>query len=229
MSIKPEKYKIKLLKKQDLTNDVYSATFSKPKGFDFIAGQYIQFLIPKENKIVPKSFSIASTPDEEKLEFCIKKYPEGVASEYIYDFTHEDEIKIRGPLGRFNLQESPNPHNFIATGVGIAPTMSMIKQQLKQDKNADVNLLFGLRHEEDIFWTNRLNSMKNNYRNFSYQITLSQPKTKWRQLTGRVTKHLNKLKNQANFYICGNRDMVKDVRKQLKQTTKKGKVNFEIF
>lgn len=229
MSIKLEEYNVELAKKKDLTKNVYSAIFSKPEGFNFIAGQYVQFLIPQENKLVPKSFSIVSTPDKEYLEFCIKKYPGGIASEHIYDLNNGAKIKIRGPLGRFYLNNSLDSHNFIATGVGIAPIMSMIEEKIRQDETAKMNLLFGLRHEKDIFWSEKLKNIENNHKNFSYQITLSQPKSDWSKLTGRVTKHLDKLKKQANFYICGNRSMVKDVKNKLSKKVSQEKLHFEIF
>jgi CDP-4-dehydro-6-deoxyglucose reductase len=231
MSTNLKNYETKLIDRIDLTKDVYSIFLKKPNNFQFQPGQYIQFLIPQGEDFTPKSFSIVSSPEDDQLEFCIKKYPEGVASTFLYQKDLNTKIKFRGPLGNFTPKDNTKAYNFIATGVGLAPIMGLIEHLLMyQDYTKAINLLFGHRYKENLFWLDRLKKLSKNYENFNYRITLSQPKENWGSLDGRVTKHLDIFPTEGEFYICGNRDMVQDVNQKLiDKGINSNKINFEIF
>ncbi len=217
---------IKLQEKKQLTKDIYQFIFSKPENFSFTAGQFIQFMIPDKDSYSARSYSIASIPSDDHLEFCIKILDKGLASNYLPTLTIGDELKMKGPFGTFTISKQADRHTFIATSCGIAPIISMITNLLDKNTQSELKLLFGLRSQKNIFYKDRLDKLSRQHNNFSYNITLSQPSSEWSGLSGRVTDHLHKLNQDSEFYLCGNRSMIQDMMKQLDA---KAEIHTEIF
>jgi CDP-4-dehydro-6-deoxyglucose reductase len=138
---------------------------------------------------------------------------------------------FRGPEGRFVCQETHYPHKvFIATGAGIAPIMSMISDRVTTTDK--IQLLFGVRAEEDIFWTERLQAWEKVSANFSFILTLSQPSSMWSGKTGRVVDYITSFVQTSliEYYLCGSLDMVKDARVNLVgQGISTKNIHLEIF
>ena len=224
--------KVKLIEKKEIAQDVLDLKFEKPIGFNFLAGQFVQFMIKTDLESVLHSYSIASEPSEEYLEFCVKLVPNGKGAQFFSKLNIGEEAFLRGPEGRFVCLETHSATKFfVATGAGIAPIMGMIKQDLKNQISKEVSLLFGVRHKEDIIWQERLEELQNLFNHFSFNITLSKPDKDWTGNSGRVTSHIaSLLKPEAEYYLCGSLEMVKDMRVILSE---KGvdikKIHFEIF
>lgn len=229
-------YTAKILDKKMLTNDVVNIKIEKPEGFGYKAGQFVQFHLPdpdKQDHQLLRAYSICSIPDDETLEFCIKFVENGRASNFFKASNIGDTLTFDGPTGMFSLNdEITAPLHFIATGVGLAPIIGLIRDALTVKKTLQpVTLIFGLRSETDIFWAEQMNDLKTHYKNFKYDITLSQPNDSWNGLRERVTKHLPKeIQNDAEFFICGKIEMINDAKKVLVDNgADPKKVHFEVL
>lgn len=79
-------------------------------------------------------------------------------------------------------------------------------------------LYWGLRHETDVFWKEEFERLAVEHPNFRFVLTLSKSTDEWKGPKGRVTEHVLKeiesLK-QSEFYLCGNRQMIVDIRRLL--------------
>lgn len=205
-----------LKSKKTIADNVLELRFDKPDTLIFQAGQFVQLVVPKDGKEITRSYSISSIPTESYFELCVKVLPNGVGSTYLSIADINTEISFTGPLGRFINNDVDIPLTFVATGVGLAPIISIIEDELQNKKKIQpLRLIFGVRSEADIFWLERLENLKNNFVNFSYQLTLSQPSETWTGLRGRVTEYISGLDTNAHFFLCGSAEMVKDVRGQL--------------
>ncbi len=225
-----ESYISKIISKKSLTHDVIEIDIKKPQDFTYIAGQYVQIVIPTDDGFVRRSYSLSSAPHQETLSFCIKVIPEGVGSQYINSLNDGEEVEFRGPVGHFVPSQEHNNHYFIATGVGISPMIGMINDLLHKNTEQKVHLLFGLRFEDDLIYSELFEALDNAHENFSYQYTLTRPTETWSGLTGRVTEHLSTKHDDEVFYLCGSREMVISVRKQLIELEVEAKkIKFEIF
>ena len=223
-----------LKQKTYLTPDILELHFEKPADFIYQAGQFVQWTVPDGTSgRILRPFSLSSAPADDELEFLLKVLPDGRASTYAANLRIGDNLRLEEPKGKFII-ETAKPHlYFIATGAGLAPIMAMMRDELQNKKtDAEVRLLFGVRSEDDIFWADRLESLRSRYTNFSYTITLSQPKPNngWSGLRGRVTDHvLHHLVNHQ-FFLCGNAAMVKDMRQLLiGNGIEAAQIHFEIF
>lgn len=207
--------------------------FEKPSGFKYAAGQFVQFAIPTENATTFQSYSISSAPTDDYLEFLIKLLPNGKGSHFFSCMNVGDHAEMKGPAGRFIANNNTDAYYFVATGAGLAPIMAMLRDEIENKKTAkEVQLLFGVRSEEDLFWVDRLDTLAKQSEFFQYHVTLSQPKLngRWQGLRGRVTDHLLHHLVTHAYYLCGNAAMVRDVRHMLIQNgISAAKIHFEIF
>ncbi|MEK7625163.1 MAG: FAD-dependent oxidoreductase [Patescibacteria group bacterium] len=219
-------HKSAFLSRKQIADGVWEFRFEKPAGFEHKAGQFVQFQIPAADDFVLRSYSISSPPAADWLEFCIKLVPGGKASEYLARLNDVDKLNISGPRGLFVCRDVSAPRYFVATGTGIAPLMAMIEDE---SGGGEINLLFGVRHEKDLFWVDRFESARLKNPKFNFQITLSQGSDAWAGLRGRVTEHL-KVDPAGQYYLCGKMEMVKDVRNILLEAGVNTKsIHFEIF
>lgn len=226
-----QQFNTKLSQKKEIADHVLELHFEKPAGFDFAAGQFLQFLIPDGDKKTPRSYSIASTPTDADLIFCVKVLEDGLASTHFLNMNIGDEVEAKGPLGRFVCNDEATTHVFVATGAGLAPIMGMIRDELENKNFANpIELFFGVRAEKDVFWKSELDDLAQKYANFSYKLCLSQPDGETDAQVGRVTAHLTNIDPLKHYYLCGSSQMVMEVRKMLTGGGVDGKqIHFEIF
>lgn len=221
-----------LAKKILLTPDMLELRLHKPEGFTFKPGQFIQIQIPDQfGQAVLRSYSLASHPSADYLALCVKIVPGGKGSTYFSQMSEGQQLSFRGPEGRFVVLPEHSPTKvFVATGAGIAPIMSMLEDEIAKPSNERLHLLFGLRHDHDVFWTEHFERFSSISKVFTYRLSLSQPSATWTGDRGRVTDHVSDVPKTGNWYLCGSLPMVKDMRTILAQAGLPMKqIHFEIF
>jgi ferredoxin-NADP reductase len=212
-----------LIKKTDLTPTVKSYTFKPELPFIFEPGQFVMLKQVGAEQKCARAFSIVSEKDSDDIVFIMKHNPVGHVSGFLATAELGAVIETGAPVGRFVLNPADTDRVFVATGTGLAPIVSFFNS--KNIATAPHTTIFGVRHEEDIFWADRL--PKNSL------ITLSQPSESWEGLKGRVTAHTETLISEhpnAAWYMCGNPEMVSEVRAQLIAAgVEKTAIHFEIY
>lgn len=224
------RYKAKVSKKEYFNSDTIYLQIERPIEYHFLPGQFFQIFF--EN--IKRSYSIFSKPSEKTIDLCIKLLEGGQASEIFKNIEENHEIEISEAMGHFIINENDVERTYVATGSGLAPIVSMIKTSLEDyNHKSNIYLLFGLRHEENIFYQKELEELADKYPNFSFDLTLSRPNESWIGMNGRVSTHLpEKIIDRKNnhFYLCGSPEMVKDVRRLLIDSKIEMKnIKFEIF
>lgn len=202
--------------------------FSKPRGFNFKPGQFISL---KVSERVFRSYSLINkTLQDNSLFIYVDLNPNGVGSKFINSLKNEDEIIFSGPFGSLSLPSNLNGHsyNFIATGAGISPFISMINS-INSVKVSSVFLLYSEKYTDDFF---PIESWITNT-GFTVLKTVTRENVGDKFFSGRVTKYMNYLFFNTNsyFYICGNSYMIKEVSENLKKEYKvsKSKIIVESF
>lgn len=126
-----------------------------------------------------------------------------------------------------------------ATDSGVVPAYSAAPPQ------NDVLLLWGLRHNEDVYFLNEFKQLSKDHPNFSFKICLSReidledlkPDDRPYFHLGRVNNYYEELTLNSQFsilnsdhYLCGSRQIVESLRNYLNQKgIKKENVIFEKF
>lgn len=213
-----------------MTEDMLVLKLQKPDGFTFKAGQFVQVQVPDPEKPVFRAYSICSTPTDPTLDLCIKIVPGGKASMMFAAASEGDTISFRGPLGHFTVPEGIAGAHFIATGAGISPILSMIRERAAS--TLPMTLLFGIRSLQDVCLHEEFLSLQKDYPSLQLTYCLSRepnPPESW-QKPGRVTTHLPKILPQEHVFICGSPEMVKEVRAfYMNQGIDKQQIHLEIF
>lgn len=212
-----QEYRTQVAKKTHLTAQTVELELelTEPKGMAFVPGQFVQFKVGE----VWRSYSITSLPERvPSLTFCIGLIPGGLGSAFIERLAQGDEVTVRGPSGVFVLDDFSRPACFVATGVGVAPFLSIIPDALSRGYAQPLTLVFGVRSQADAFYFDRLGELERRYKNFQFVPTLSQPRGDWPGAVGRVTAYLEAAVGSLSgrvFFICGGMAMVKDTRQLL--------------
>ena len=215
-----------MLNWKELAPEVHHFEFEVPgvDDFSFTPGQFISVVDRENGKEVTRAYSIASPRGGNRFSLCLNRVPEGIVSRWLFELSPGDEVDMHEPLGYFTLRHPGHRAIFIATGTGIAPFRSMLLDHLPRTQ-PDVTLLFGVRYEESLLYRDEFESLAGKYPNFKFMPTITRPGSDWYGRTGRVQSHLDEALAihtpeeivNIDVYICGLREMVDDVRKELKQ------------
>jgi len=142
--------------------------------------------------------------------------PGGPGSHYFENLAVGQEMEYLGPLGKFvlNLEDKSERLIFLGTGSGIAPLKAMIESALMEHATPlPLDLYFGLRHQEDIFWDGYFNELAVKYENLSFNMCLSKPNEGWMGLSGHITDFMNERYPDASkmsCYLCGAQGMIEE-------------------
>ncbi len=215
---KIHRFKTKILEIKQITPSTKHIVISIPKDFDFYPGQFISIILDKEGREIRRPYSIASKPTPNSLDLCIKILEKGLGTPIIDKFKVGDEIEVMGPMGNFiiNQQSLNKPLILISTGTGVTPFRSIIHHLLENNFQSTITLLAGYRHEFDILYEDEFKELADKKENFSYHRILSQPKEDDEK--GYVQDLVkDNLLSDANYYICGLKEMVNAVKDLLEE------------
>ncbi len=207
----------------DLTKHLEFELPSVPR-FGFVPGQWLSFKqITPSGEEITRAYSIASPPsDDNHFALCLDRVQDAFMSNFLCDMEEGDEISCQGPFGDFILRPPLHDTVFVATGTGIAPFRSMLHWLLEeQSRHQDKQfwLLFGNRHEQDIYYHDEWQRLAAEHPNFHYLPTLSRGGTDWQGLRGYVREHVPRIVHghtDMQAYVCGLDKMVTANRELLK-------------
>ena len=95
----------------------------------------------------------------------------------------------------------------------------MAPDYLRHPHARQLTLLFGIRHENSIYYRDDFDALARARSNFHFWPTLSRPQPSWGGRAGHVQTHLLEAigeRRDLDVYICGLKAMVDDVRGILK-------------
>jgi len=95
----------------------------------FVSGQhYMIKLTADDGYSASRSYSVASAPEEDLLEFYVERLDDGEVSPYLAeDVEAGDRLQLRGPIGRWFVWDGSAPAVGIGGGTGVIPLVSMLR------------------------------------------------------------------------------------------------------
>ncbi|MEM8712722.1 MAG: FHA domain-containing protein [Planctomycetota bacterium] len=194
--------------------------------FSYKPGQFVTMTVPIDGKPVNRSYSISSSPSRpHTLELTIKRVPGGLVSNWMNDrVSLGDEIKVRGPAGRFSCFNYPSRKMLcIAGGSGITPIMSMLRWIVDTAADVDVVLLYSGKSPSDFIFKKELEtiSARHNGLRVLFTVTSSWSGTdSWTGLTGRCTDRMIELVApdvlERHVFLCGPKPFSDAMKEQLR-------------
>ncbi len=192
----------RVLRRTWLSGGTFECELEKPPGFSFQPGQSIGVSFGGQER----DYSLASGPEEHRLALCIRRVSGGSLSPLLAAADPGTTLTLSGPRGFFTYQGSERKAVFVATGTGVAPFVSMAKAGIR-----GFLLLHGVRTATELCYTEILRAAALRYVPClsSAGGTPDAPGA----YPGRVTDYLRQdlPPGQYDFYLCGRREMVRDV------------------
>lgn len=203
------------------TTKMFRLRLPPDKTLPFKAGQFAMVHVPKDGKLSSKAYSICSSPSEQGfIELCLNRIPGGYFSNYLCDLKGGEILPIKGPYGKFLLNETPaDDQIFVAAGTGIAPIRSMIKHIFEKGTTLSVWLIFGIRFAHPILYEAEFREIAARHPNFRFLPTVSRPKH-WTGEVGHVQDAIKKYifePGKKDAYLCGLPQMVDETKELLLQ------------
>lgn len=213
-SVTPKRFEFSLMQKSMLNEKVMLLKLSliNPSEITFTSGQFLNI---KVNDKQYRSYSISSISSEKRfVEIIAAVGHEGVGANYFKNLKVGDKGEFIGPSGKFIIPQVLSSNLvFIATGTGISPLISMLRTLNERECKSNIQLIFGVRDQRELFLLDELKSLEKSNLTFRYSICFSQLANEniEHSVYGRVTNFIPMDNKESQYFICGNPFMVQDV------------------
>ncbi len=211
--------------------------------FQYKQGQHLTLRTTIDGEEVRRSYSLCSSPIENKWKVAVKKINGGLFSTFVNDTLKKgDAIELMAPNGIFNTEVNPTQaknYIFFAAGSGITPILSILKTHLASEQKSTFKLFYLNRTVKSIIFKEEIEQLKNVYFDrFEIFHFLTKEHRSIELLNGRFTKEKLKVLTSKiidipsvdECFICGPEEMIFLIRDELVAAgLNKNKVHFELF
>ena len=203
-------HRAQILAVHPVTHNVRRYEVEKPPGYGFEPGQATEVSIDKPGWADEKRpFTFTSLSEWHHLEFTIKSYRDhdGVTNE-LWSLKAGDRLILRDVWGTITYG---GVGTFIAGGAGVTPFIAILRRLHKDGELAGNRLIVSNDTEADIILRQEFEAMGD----LDYLWTLTNDPTATNVLHERIDEEFIKrhiADISQNFYLCGPKQMVKDVR-----------------
>lgn len=153
-------YSIRVSELTKETKDCTSITFDIPEElrntFLFKQGQHLTLKTSINDEEVRRSYSLCSSPVENKWQVAVKRIDQGLFSNFANDVLKKgDVLEVMPPMGNFFVEVAPSKaKNYIvfAAGSGITPILSILKTHLASEPESTFKLFYLNRNAKSIIF-----------------------------------------------------------------------------
>lgn len=251
MSLESSLYNATLVARSDHAANLATFYVRPDTPFEpFISGQYVtlgllgseprlegmpnEFRDASPEKLVQRAYSIAAAGYEiDELEFLVSLVDNGSLTPRLWKLKAGDRLAIgKKIVGSFTLDElQTRTVVMVGTGSGLAPFISMLRQNLRRHLDVRFVLLHGAPRRSELAYLTEFRSLDKACSNFTYVPAISRPQLDppgWRGMTGRLTQFFERNgtllgemtgvdldPTKTDVYLCGNPNMINDIHSKL--------------
>lgn len=218
-----KKFQLELQSARMVTPRVRELTFARADGtpIHYQPGQFLTLNLPHEEKVLRRSYSIASIPQQEggedQVSVAVTYVDGGRATEQLFAMEPGQQVEAVGPFGRFILRdEEPSRYLLIATGTGVTPYRAMLPElgRRVEQEGFQVELMLGVRNPEELLYGEDFQAAADRHQGFNFHPCFS------RELPSDPGPHVHKgyvqeILDSVNpdpdkdiAYLCGNPEMI---------------------
>ncbi|RZJ35949.1 MAG: phenylacetate-CoA oxygenase/reductase subunit PaaK [Flavobacterium sp.] len=240
-------HQLKVLDIYKETKDCSVVSFEVPEDirqeFQYSQGQHLTIRSTIDGQEVRRSYSLCSSPIENKWQVAIKRINGGQFSAYANESIKKgDVLEVMPPLGVFHTEVNPDASKnyiFFAAGSGITPILSILKTHITLEPKSTFKLFYLNRTVKSIIFKEEIEQLKNRYFDrFEIFHFLTKEHRSIPLLNGRFTKEKLQLLTEKvidvdsvdECFICGPEEMIFLIRDELTACgLSKEKIHFELF
>ncbi len=150
-----------LIKKNQLTKDIYEFIFKSDVKLSYLPGQYLEWTLGHKSPDMRgnrRYFTIESSPTEEEIKLGVKFYDNSSSfKKKLLSMNDGEKIYASQLSGEFTMPEDTKKKLvFIAGGIGVTPFRSMVKYLVDKKERRDIVLFFSNRTPADIVYKDLL-------------------------------------------------------------------------
>jgi len=162
-------YTARLIEKEPLNETVMRLRTEVPDNFSYRAGQFVNLIRPEDE--LTRSYSLASTPEDDYLELQVRRVPDGRMSGWLFD--HLDpgsDIHFFGPSGDcfYTPADPEQPLLLVGTGTGLAPLYGILREALDQGHTGPIHLFHASLAIPGLYMMDELRSLASRHANVHY-------------------------------------------------------------
>ena len=213
------------------------------------AGQYTTIRIHSKalNLTQPRQYTLSQAPTGSMLRVTVKAihsdagHPDGLVSNHLHTLVHVgDEVELSAPTGTFVLDDvkAESPLVFIAAGIGITPIVPMLEELATENPLRPVHFLYSTQNSAHYPLRKDVEAALKGMPNAGKGVYFTNPGPDDHlgadfDVEGRIT--VDKIRSfcqhpDADFYICGPIDFMKDMSNALQQIgVLPGRIHTETF
>lgn len=143
------------LRKQAIGPDIWEFFFEMSEPLDYQPGQYVQVTLPgiHDARGPQRAFTLTSLPGDTDLSFAVKfPHPHSAYKSALLELQPRDGVTISQAMGDLVLPRDPRrPLVFVASGLGIASFVSIMKQLSREASPRSITLLYGHKPSERLY------------------------------------------------------------------------------
>jgi ferredoxin--NADP+ reductase len=196
---------------------------------DFKAGQYTKVALDIDEQRIGRPYSLVNAPEERPLEIYFNEVLEGPLTPRLCDLSLDDELWVTAKAaGIFTLENVPQRAYLwlLATGTALGVYLSILKTAEPWERFERVVLVHGVRNSDELSYQDTIERLRETRgERFTFLPALSREQRAG-LLHGRITELMKErtLEESArlpirpedsHLMLCGNSEMIKDVRSLL--------------
>ena len=216
----------RLVERTDVTDDLMVIKLQPEMGqYNFKAGQYCTLGLQD----IERAYSIVSAPYEPFLEIFVELVPDGELTPLMWDMKVGDTMSLRPRAkGLFTMDRRVHHHFMAATVTGVAPSLSILRQYLKDEGEGHTfYVLLGASYYDELTYDRELAQMAASHPDFiKFVPTVSRPNEErnaaWEGAGGRVNaifeRYLEEFdppRDDTLIYACGHPGMIEDIKEKV--------------
>ena len=142
-------------------NKTFSFRTTRNQAFRFNAGEFAMIGLEAEGKKILRAYSVASAPWEEHTEWLSVKVQDGELTSRLQHLKIGDEVIMMPKCTGTLRNEALKPGGtlwMLATGTGLAPFMSLIRDIDTLEQWSKINIVHSVRERHELAYYEQLNT-----------------------------------------------------------------------
>ena len=176
------------------------------------AGQHVDLRLTAEDGYqAERSYSIASAPENERVQLTVERIDDGEVSPYLTEELRAgDELELRGPVGgHFTWRvDDGGPLLLIAGGSGLVPLMAMLRHRAARSSELDARLLVSARSLDDVLYRDELETRAATDGFLLHRTLTREPPVGWTGFARRIDAEMLRTVGpvptaRPRIFVCG--------------------------
>jgi ferredoxin-NADP reductase len=178
------------------------------------AGQHVDVRLTAEDGYqAQRSYSIASPPEEPRVQLTVERLEDGEVSPYLVgEVRVGDKVELRGPIGGYFVWEGGPPSQpllLVGGGSGIVPLMAMLRHRRAAGLRTLARLLYSSRSIDDVIYREELDRLAGAGDGLTVHHTFTRDRPPgWRGYARRIDRDMLEevawpAREAPLVYICG--------------------------